>query len=86
VWSGQGDHHRLVHRCPAGGGALPTGEVRRIVVEPTAAFNSHTIRVRLAYSADAPTAADGSRVDYWWPKMRRLIEAYREWDCAALLG
>jgi Ecdysteroid kinase-like family len=31
-------------------------------------------------------AADGSRVDYWWPKMRRLIEAFQDWECVGLLG
>jgi hypothetical protein len=29
--------------------------------------------------------ADGSDTDYWWPKMHRLIAAFRDWHCAALL-
>jgi hypothetical protein len=31
-------------------------------------------------------AADGSRKDYWWPKMQCLVTAFREWRCASLLG
>jgi hypothetical protein len=31
-------------------------------------------------------AADGSATDYWWPKMRCLTSAFREWGCATLLG
>jgi thiamine kinase-like enzyme len=31
-------------------------------------------------------AADGSRKDYWWPKMQCLLAAFREWRCEALLG
>jgi thiamine kinase-like enzyme len=30
-------------------------------------------------------AADGSRKDYWWPKMQCLLAAFREWHCEALL-
>jgi thiamine kinase-like enzyme len=30
-------------------------------------------------------AADGSDKDYWWPKMRCLTAAFRDWRCAALL-
>lgn len=29
---------------------------------------------------------DGSDKDYWWPKMQCLLAAFREWDCAKLLG
>jgi thiamine kinase-like enzyme len=30
-------------------------------------------------------AADGSRKDYWWPKMQCLVAAFRDWRCAELL-
>ncbi len=30
--------------------------------------------------------ADGSRKDYWWPKMQCLVAAFREWHCEELLG
>ena len=30
--------------------------------------------------------ADGSRKDYWWPKMQCLVAAFRNWRCEALLG
>jgi thiamine kinase-like enzyme len=29
--------------------------------------------------------ADGSRKDYWWPKMQCLVAAFRDWRCEALL-
>lgn len=29
--------------------------------------------------------ADGAGKDYWWPKMRCLVDAFREWHCDALL-
>lgn len=29
-------------------------------------------------------AADGSRKDYWWPKMQCLVAAFRQWRCEAL--
>jgi hypothetical protein len=29
--------------------------------------------------------ADGSRRDYWWPKMQCLVAAFRDWRCEALL-
>ena len=28
----------------------------------------------------------GAGKDYWWPKMQCLVAAFREWDCADLLG
>jgi thiamine kinase-like enzyme len=28
---------------------------------------------------------DGSRRDYWWPKMQYLMEGFRDWRCAELL-
>jgi thiamine kinase-like enzyme len=30
-------------------------------------------------------AADGSRRDYWWPKMQCLIAAFQDWHCDELL-
>lgn len=30
--------------------------------------------------------ADGSAPDYWWPKMRCLVSAFREWRCDRVLG
>jgi len=30
--------------------------------------------------------ADGSRKDYWWPKMQCLVAAFRDWHCEELLG
>ncbi len=29
--------------------------------------------------------ADGSRKDYWWPKMQCLVAAFQDWRCEALL-
>lgn len=29
---------------------------------------------------------DGSSRDYWWPKMQCLVSAFRDWQCADLLG
>jgi thiamine kinase-like enzyme len=29
--------------------------------------------------------ADGSRKDYWWPKMQCLVAAFRDWRCEELL-
>jgi hypothetical protein len=29
---------------------------------------------------------DGSARDYWWPKMQCLVSAFRDWQCADLLG
>ena len=31
-------------------------------------------------------AADGARVDYWWPKMQCLVAAFREWGCEEALA
>lgn len=28
----------------------------------------------------------GAGKDYWWPKMQCLVAAFRDWDCAQLLG
>jgi thiamine kinase-like enzyme len=29
---------------------------------------------------------DGASKDYWWPKMRCLLQAFTDWDCAEYLG
>ncbi len=31
-------------------------------------------------------AADGSKVDYWWPKMQCLMAAFRDWNCEDMLS
>lgn len=31
-------------------------------------------------------ATDGAGTDYWWPKMQCLVDAFREWQCDALLA
>jgi Phosphotransferase enzyme family len=31
-------------------------------------------------------AADGSDVDYWWPKMQNLMAAFRDWNCEVMLS
>ena len=31
-------------------------------------------------------AANGSSLDYWWPKMQCLISAFRDWNCVSLLA
>ncbi len=44
-------------------------------------------RLMLIYRIFLPVwdAANGSRRAYWWPKLNCLTDAYRDWDCAALL-
>jgi len=36
--------------------------------------------------APVQDAADGTRKDYWWPKMQCLIAAFRDWRCDELLS
>ena len=47
----------------------------------------HDYRLGLVYWLLVPVqdARDGSRPDYWWPKMQCLIDAYEDWQCAELL-
>jgi Ecdysteroid kinase-like family len=44
----------------------------------------HDYRLGLTYWLFVPVqdAHDGSRRDYWWPKMQCLIAAYEDWECA----
>lgn len=45
-------------------------------------------RLMLIYRIFLPVwdAVNGSRRAYWWPKLSCLADAYRDWDCAALLA
>ena len=44
-------------------------------------------RLQLIWRVELPVwdQQNGSPRDYWRPKMRNLADAYRDWDCAALL-
>ena len=48
----------------------------------------HDYRLGLLYWLLVPVqdAHDGSRREYWWPKMRCLVAAYQDWECAELLS
>jgi Phosphotransferase enzyme family len=68
------------------------GEFHRRLVEHGVtgySFESflHDYRLGLVYWLLVPVqdARDGSRRDYWWPKMRCLIDAFEDWECADLL-
>ncbi|HVB25673.1 MAG TPA: oxidoreductase family protein [Ktedonobacteraceae bacterium] len=43
-------------------------------------------KVLLTYMLFYPVwdQTDGASKDYWWPKMQCLIDAYQDWECAAL--
>lgn len=45
-------------------GVLPCGEVLAIELQPTGAFNSATMRLRLTYTHTAPETA--AHFDRWW--------------------